>query len=377
MRILILNWRDIRHPLVGGAELSLFEHAKFWQKKGAHITWISSSFPGSKSEEIIEGMKIIRHGSYYTVHLRTCFLALFKKLPKYDLVVDSFHFLPYFSPLYMRNTKIIALINEIAGTIWFKNLPLPFSLVGYLIEPFFFLFYKHIPFITASRSTYDELVHVGIPRKNISIIHHGVTIPGYSLHIKTLTTPIILFLNRISLDKGITDVIECYFLLKKVIPNVQLWIGGKEERKNILQEILQEKLGDNTEITKNIQYFGFVSEKKKFELYKKATALIHPSLKEGWGLTVIEAASQATPTVGYNVAGLKDSVITNKTGILTRKGSKALFAGVYALFRNEKKYKAISKNAYLWSKEFSWGKSTSESWDLLQKVVGSNKYAKK
>ena len=38
MRILILNWRDIKHPQAGGAELVTFEHVRAWAKAGHHAT---------------------------------------------------------------------------------------------------------------------------------------------------------------------------------------------------------------------------------------------------------------------------------------------------------------------------------------------------
>jgi hypothetical protein len=60
MKILILNWRDPMHPLAGGAERSVLEHAKYWKNMGAEITWFASAFPGSKNRDIVSGIQIIR-----------------------------------------------------------------------------------------------------------------------------------------------------------------------------------------------------------------------------------------------------------------------------------------------------------------------------
>ncbi len=97
--------------------------------------------------------------------------------------------------------------------------------------------------------------------------------------------------------------------------------------------------------------------------------LIHPSVKEGWGLTVTEAASQGIPTVGYNVEGLRDSVLHRKTGVLTDSNSKALADGIIKVLIDKKLYNTLSKHALKWSKNFNWGKSGAESWKLIRSIV--------
>src|SRR5689334_2645433 len=101
MKILILNWRDIKHPLSGGAEISLFEQAKIWTKKGAKVTWYSSSFKNSKKEEVIDGIRFVRNGSHYTVSLNFFADYLMGKFKSIDVVIDCFHFVPFFTPLFI------------------------------------------------------------------------------------------------------------------------------------------------------------------------------------------------------------------------------------------------------------------------------------
>src|SRR6266702_1517269 len=125
MRILILNWRDVENPLGGGAELSLFEHAKYWLGRGNSVTWFTSAYDSCLTEETREGVKIVRRGSVYTVHPWAIYYILSRKLGKFDVVVDCFHFLPFFTTLFVKNEKIVALINEVAGKLWFANLVFP------------------------------------------------------------------------------------------------------------------------------------------------------------------------------------------------------------------------------------------------------------
>lgn len=362
MKILILNWRDPENPLAGGAEQSLYEHAKYWAKKGASITWFSSSFKNAKREDSLGNIKIIRAGSHYTVHLLFLIYWLFGKIGKdFDIIVDCFHFIPFFTPLYIKKIKKIALINEVADKLWFSNLLFPFSWIGYKIEPLFFKFYMNVPFITASESAKKDLVKMGIREKDINIIHHGVTLPP-TLPIKRESkNPTIIYCSRVTEDKGIEDALKAFNILKEEIFDLEFWIIGKEEKSGYLEDLLKR----NKISSKQIKYFGFVSEKKKFELLSKTWILVHPSKKEGWGLNVIEANSVGTPAIGYDVEGLRDSIKNNETGLLSETNPKDLAGKTRLLIDNSKMRKDLSDNATKWSKEFDWDLSGKQSWSLI------------
>lgn len=365
MKILILNWRDIKHPLAGGAEQSLYEHAKYWVKKGAVVDWYSSSWKGAKKSEEIDGIRFRRNGNHYTVHLLT-FLEYFSgQMKDYDVVVDCFHFVPYFTPLYFQKKTIIALIHETAGKLWFDNLPFFLALLGYLSERFFFIFYKKVPIITVSESTKNDLTRFGISPNNIYVITNGTKIKKLKNYQKE-KVPTLVFLGRISKDKGIQDAIKSYSIIKKTVPEAVFWIIGKEEKEGYLHNIIRSSLDEKER--SDVTFFGFVSEEKKYELLSKSWVLLHPSKKEGWGLTVIEAARCFTPTVGYNVSGLKDSIHDRKTGILTNPNPQALAYEVIDLIKNQKKRKEISENAYQNSLYYNWDTSVKKSYALLRKI---------
>ena len=364
-QILILNWRDIKHPLAGGAEISLFEHAKKWVNSGTKVTWFSSCFERSKPQETIKGVRIVRRGSQFTVHLTAFIYYMEGKLGSPDVVIDSFHFIPFFTPLYFRKPIIIGLINEIAGRLWFSNIFWPLGLIGYAVEQLSFLFYKHRYFITASNSTKQALTEKGISRNKIFLVPHGVSILNTRNKIKKEKGPTIIFLSRVSADKGIDDAILAFKYVSDIIPQVEMWIVGKEEKRGYLTNLVSKILNNK----KNIKYFGFVNQKKKFELLKRAWILVHPSKKEGWGLNVIEAGSQHTPTVGYDVEGLRDSIISNKTGMLSRPNPQDLSKKIIDLLQDTKKRMTMGKEAYSWSQKFSWEESTTKSLDALKRFL--------
>ena len=67
MDILLLNWKDVKNPTVGGAEIIAFEFARRLVNDGHTVTFFSRSFPGGASEEHIDGVRILRRGGLISV----------------------------------------------------------------------------------------------------------------------------------------------------------------------------------------------------------------------------------------------------------------------------------------------------------------------
>ena len=366
MKILIFSWRGPGHPNSGGAEISTHEHAKGWVKNGCEVTLFTSSYPTAKSEEVVDGVKIIRRGRQVLgVHLEAFKWYLFNKHDRFDLVVDQFHGIPFFTPFFIWKKKI-GFIHEVTREVWKLNpWSKPFNLIpailGTLFEPLIFIFYRNTPFMTVSESTRDDLVSWGIPKENIRVIHNGIR----SMKVKTKreTKKTLIYLGAISKDKGVEDVIEVFSQIPKK-EDFQFWIVGKSDTKYLGE--LKQKCKESG-IENKVKFWGYVDERNKFELLSKAYLLINPSIREGWGLVVIEAASVGTPTIGYNVAGLKDSVKNGETGILCEPNPEACTKAVLSL--DETKYQTLRKNCLNWSKNFDWDKSSKQSLELIKSLL--------
>lgn len=374
MNILIFSWRGLGHPQAGGAELVTHHHAKAWVKAGHTVTLFTSSYKGAISEEVIDGVRMKRKGRQYLgVHLVAFFWYLLQD-QEFDLIVDNFHGLPFFTPLYAKPKKV-AYIHEVAKELWFLNtLPWPLNLIigilGHLVEPFVFLFYRKIPFMTASKSTKEDLVSWGIPEHNITIISHGVIPRKFSLELRK-EKPVITYFGILSKDKGIEDALRCYFLLDKYKPDgFRFWIVGRPETGRYMVKL--NKLIKELGLIGKIKMWGYVSEKLKFQILAKSYVLINPSAREGWGLVVIEGATTGTPTVGYNVPGLRDSIVDKKTGIICQENTaEDLSLNLISLLDNKAYYLRLCLNAIKWSKKFSWERSFKESLRLIQRVKNS------
>lgn len=368
MNILILSWRGPGHPNAGGAEAVTLEHAKAWVKAGHDVILFTSLHQKSKKAEVIDGVKIIRRGdAEIGVRIQAFFWYFFGDHNKFDLVIDEFHGISFFTALYIKAPKL-AFIHEVAKEVWFLNYILPKAVIGYLIEPLIFkLFYRSVPFMTVSDSTKTDLINWGIPKKNINVIHNGASIvfPKKGTNKEKNTT--LIFLGALSKDKGIEDALEIFGLVDDQVKNVQYWVVGKGNPEYL--RMLKEK-SHQLGIKNKIKFWGYVEEEKKFELLKKSHILVNPSIREGWGLVVIEAAAMGTPTIAYRVSGLKDSIIHKRTGILVeRQDVNQMTQGIVNLVRNKKLYSSLQKNALRWSTKFDWNKSTKKSLHLINKIA--------
>lgn len=372
MNILILSWRGIGHPNSGGAEQVTLEHAKAWTEAG-HGVWVFTSyFKGAREKEIVGGVNFIRSGrQYFDVQFKAFIWYLLGKHPKFDLVVDEFHGIPFFTPVYVRSRKL-AFIHEVAKEVWKLNeWPKPFNLIpsffGTLLEPWIFkIFYKHVHFMTVSASTRNDLIALRIPKENIRIVNNGVRLDlPRNLPAKE-PKKTAMYLGALSEDKGVMDAIHAFGQIERKDDEWQYWVVGRGT-KVIIQRL--KDISKNYGIEKKLKFWGYVTDRKKFELMAKAHVLINPSVHEGWGLVNIEANAVGTPVVGYDVHGLRESVNEGKTGILVEKGNYVRLAEESLRLVNDRdKYARFQKNALSWSKRFTWEKAGSESLELIESL---------
>src|SRR3989344_354133 len=181
MNVLVFSWRDPKHPLAGGAEQVMHEHMKGWVEAGHNVTLFASHFKRSKRFETIDEVRVIRRGfQYLGVHVLAFFWYLWGRHQKFDLVIDQFHGIPFFTPVYVRVPKL-AVLQEVAKEVWLLNhFPNPLNWIvgwtGYLIEPLIFLFYQNVPFMVGSQSAKDDLVKFGVLASRIVVVPHGVLV---------------------------------------------------------------------------------------------------------------------------------------------------------------------------------------------------------
>ncbi len=365
-KILILNWRCPRNPLSGGAEKVTLEHAKAWVKSGLSVTWLAGGFSGAKPNEVLEGINIYRFGNPISIYFFTSFLYWFKWRGNFDLVIDEIHGIPFLSPLWAWKSKKIAFIHEVAQEIWDEMLPFPINILGKLYEKIYFTFYRNTSFLTVSNSTKNDLVAYGITKKNIHVIPNGLFLKPIEKLAQKEKVLTLLYVSRLVKMKGIEDALKIFAEIQKKVPDSRFWIVGSGEDGYVKKLHLAVK---ELNLEKAIAFFGFVDEKKKVELFQKAHFLLHTSVREGFGLVVIEANSQGTPALTYNTPGLRDIVKDGVNGFTFSQGKFSLAADKCISLCGSPDYERLVRSAISSSKEYNWGTITKQSLYFIRQCL--------
>jgi len=365
MNILILNWRDRSHPKSGGAEIVTMEHAKGWVRMGHQVTWLTGWYAGAKHEEIIDGVTIVRHAGSLTIYIYAIWYLLLHR-NTYDVIVDEVHGFPFFSPLFTQK-PVVMFIHEIAGEIWDYMFSFPKNTIGKCLEFLYLQLYRNCFIWTDAPSTVKELVARGMKKEQCVAIPCPITVSN-KLQVTSYKSkekvPTYIFVSRLVKMKGIEEVVKAFSFIAKEQLKAHLWIVGSGEEDYVQSlKVMVYEYG----IAKKVTFKGNVSEKEKFSLMGKAHILLHASVKEGWGLVVLEAAYVGTPAIVYNVGGLCDVVKSGKTGVVVEDNSPQTMAKeAIKLMNDKKRYSLYQKEGKHWVLSLQWEEVVKESEKLLR-----------
>lgn len=362
MKILILNWKDIKNPDVGGAEIILYEFAKRLVKDGHKVIWFCRRFRDCAKKEVIDGIEVIRRGNKLTTYLEAWkYYASLK--PKPDKVIDSINTICWQTPLYVEKSRRIAYVNQLAKEVFFYELPQPVSSLAYHIENWEYKTYKTTRFLCYSKSVKEDLKKMGIPSHNISVFSLGIDHNRYVVGEKS-KTPLFVFVARLVRMKRADLCIEAIREIRKKYNEIKLVIVGYGPQENDIKKLIK-KYGLQKNVflvNKNNLYFDKNEKDVKVKLLQQAWALLLPSVKEGWGMVVTEAAACGTPAIVTDVSGLRDSVVNQKTGLVISSNPQPeeLSKKIFEMIENQQLRERLSTNAIRWASSFSWEKSYKE-----------------
>lgn len=365
MNILILNWRDITNPRAGGAELLTREMATRWVTAGHTVTIFSERYDGALGEEVIDGVTVLRRGRWWSVHLLAMLYYIFGAHRSIDMIVDEVHWYPYFSILYAPK-KTVLLVCEVAHGLFYRLLPYPVAVLARLLEKLYMFLYRNVPVLAISDSTRDALVSEGFHRQHITVIPMGLSLPKSGKPYPKSAHLTIIVIARLHVFKGVADAIVAFAQIQTRVPKAILWIVGSDSEG---YQVELERRAQNLGVHARVKFFGRVPEEKKFELLRRSHILLMPSVHEGWGLVVIEAASQGTPAVGYQTAGVQDVILHGRTGTLVPPGmSNLLAAETLKLWDDRRRYRRYQDAGKKRAISMSWDDSARISLEVLQRT---------
>ncbi len=354
MKILVINWRCPKNPEMGGAEVHMHEIFRRVAQKGHKVTYVAHTFPGAPKVEIFEGVEIRRTGNKFIFNRQ--FKRYYKKYlasENFDLVVDDISKIPLGTPLYI-DKPLVGIIHHLHGTSLYKELPR--LLANYIIrsEKMIPKIYRDTPIFAVSQSTKDELVELGQPENKIDILYNAIDHDLFNgVEADLFEEPTISYIGRIKKYKNLEAVIDAIPKVKEKIPNIKLRIGGIGDHVEKLVNYVSQK-----GLEKDVTFLGYLTEEQKAEEMARAWLFVTMALKEGWGITVIEANASGTPVVGSRVPGLRDSIKNHITGRLVDLNDPDKLAAVLVeLLADKENLAKMSAEAKKWAGNFTWDAS--------------------
>ena len=370
MKILVLNWRDLRHPRAGGAEVHLHEIFSRLVRAGNEVVLFSCGWEGCAPRENVGGIDVRRFGddrSYVFICMKN--LRRWVRETGADVVVEDFNKLPYFAPL-LSPVPVLVQMHHLWRWSIFREASFPVAFAVWCAEQTVRLVYRRARFCVVSPSTEGELAAMGIPRGRIDVIYNGVDrgfyAPGPECPAEPTEPPFVLWLGRLQRYKGVLDALESLALLKTTFPELRLKIAGSGPFR-----AEAEKRAAELGLSGRVDFLGFVPQEEKLALLRRARLVLQTSRKEGWGLTVIEANACGRAVVAADSPGLRDSVRDGLTGLLYPPGDAAALAAAQArLLENDSEREGMEREALAWASRFTWETAAERTAELLDEVAG-------
>ncbi|MDT0201315.1 glycosyltransferase family 4 protein [Nocardioides sp. AE5] len=307
----MLNWRDPWHPEGGGSEVYVQHIAEELVGAGMRVTVFTAHYPGAPRCSEHNGVTYVRRGGRLSVYLRAAWALATRRLGKVDAVLEVQNGMPFLATLFTK-APVTVLVHHVHREQWPIFGP-RVARIGWFLESRVAVRANRANrYVAVSSVTRDELVELGVDQHRISIAWNGQPpVPAY-VDAGPAPEPTLVVLGRLVPHKQVEHAIEAVAALRPDFPGLRLVIMGSGWwHDELTRRVAELDLGDA------VAFLGHVDEETKYAVLSSAWVHLLPSIKEGWGISVIEAAQTGVPTVAYaSAGGVRDSVLDGVTGTL-------------------------------------------------------------
>lgn len=268
--------------------------ARVWA--GEHdVSYFSSAVAGRPSEERVDGYQLIRAGDRFSVYREA--RKFYERSPRFDAILEVVNTRPFMAPLWGGETPVVALAFQVARDVWRYEVPFPIWLLGrYVLEPKWLRSYRRARILTISPSSAASLRAYGL--SNVHLISVGAEPISLAELPPKEQSPTIIWVGRLAPNKRPDHAVAAFGHVRSQIPDARLWIVGDGPMRDKLRRT----------VPNGVEMLGRVLPEEKHQLMARAHLIVATSVREGWGMTVSEAAALGTRAVTYDVPGLRDSV---------------------------------------------------------------------
>lgn len=347
-RVLVLSWRDPWHPEGGGSEHWLQEVAERLAVDH-EVVVLTASYPGGETQRLHNGVRYVRHGRATTVFAHGAFALATRRFGRIDAVLEVQNGMPFLSRLFTR-APVTVLVHHVHREQWDVAGPVLSKIGWYLESRVAPRVNRGLDYLAVSEVTRDELGTLGVDTTRTALAWNGTdSVPVLDAHEGASATPSLVVLSRLVPHKQIEHAIRVTAALLPVFPDLTLRIVGSGWWEDHLRSEV-ERLG----LRDHVELVGHVDERTKYAELSRGWVHLLPSVKEGWGLSIIEAAQVGRPSIAYRSAGgVRDSILDGTTGFLaTDEAHLTELTG--RLLRDHDLRRSLGEKARTRAAEFTW-----------------------
>jgi glycosyltransferase involved in cell wall biosynthesis len=260
--------------------------------------------------------------------------------------------MPFFSPLWERKPKIV-LLHHVHAEMWKMVLgddaPL-LAKAGELLEskvaP---ALYRRTRIVTLSQSSKQDMIEqLHFRPERIDVVPPGID-PRFSPGGARADHPLVAAVGRLVPVKRYDLLIRAVAHARRSVPDLTLTIVGEGYERSMLDDVVRElDAGDW------VTFAGHASDADVVSLYQRAWLVASASAREGWGMSLTEAAACATPTVATRIPGHVDAVRDGITGILTEGTVEALGSAIAQVAGDAALRERLASAAVSHAAAFTW-----------------------
>jgi glycosyltransferase involved in cell wall biosynthesis len=366
-RVHFVAWRDLDDPEAGGSELHAHHIASLWAEAGIDVTFRTSAVDGAPRAITRDGYRVLRRAGRYGVFPGAAWEGVRMGQRPGDALVEIWNGMPFFSPLWYRGPRLVFL-HHVHADMWGMVLPPTLARMGDALErrlaP---RFYRGSRVVTLSESSRQEIVSMlGLRPERVSVAPPGVD-ARFSPGGERSTVPLVVAVGRLVPVKRFDLLMRSLDEAKATTPALRAVIIGEGYARPEL-EARRAELGAEDWI----ELPGRVEDDELVGWYRRAWVVASSSRREGWGMTLTEAAACGTPAVATDIAGHADAVLDGESGLLVRRPDDLGYALARVLGDDVLRTR-LGRGALARARWFTWGATARRSLEALAQESASRR----